>query len=349
MKQNLYMTQLFEAETSTYTYILADQKTKEAVIIDPVLETVDRDEKLLNEMGFKLKYILDTHVHADHVTGAGELRSRTNAKTCVSADAGVDCVDQPLQDGEEVQFGEFRVKAISTPGHTDSCMSYYCEGMIFTGDALMIRSAGRTDFQQGSPEKLYRSITQKLYTLPSETEVYPGHDYRGFTKSSIALEKQHNPRIGVRRTQDEFVKIMNELKLANPKKIHEAVPANLLCGRKKDQKVFHPQMVDGVPEITVEDLQRHAKQVRIIDVRRDEEFNNELGHIQGAELITLGADLMKLFSSTKKDEEIVFVCRSGARSANATAMAKEAGFTSVVNMQGGMIRWNEAGFPVERK
>lgn len=353
MRSDIVFHQLFEAESSTYTYIIADKKSKEAAIVDPVLETVDRDLKLIEELGLRLMYVLDTHIHADHVTGAGEIRKRTQAKTAVSVDAGVQCVDIPLEDGQELLLGDKKIKVIATPGHTNTCMTYAFEGMVFTGDALLIRGCGRTDFQQGSSEKLYESVHEKLFKLPSDTIVYPGHDYRGHTSSTIGLEKQFNPRLGESQSKDDFKKLMSELKLANPKKIHEAVPANLACGKPKDARTLRPQVVDGVPEITCEDVFLHSPdiesgKIRIIDVRRPDEFNAELGHIKGAELITLGPDLMSFLENGDRSEEIVFVCRSGGRSGSATSESIKLGYKFTINMAGGMIRWNERKQPVER-
>ena len=224
--------QLFDNESSTYTYLLADEKTFDAVLIDSVAEHLERDLKLLHELGLRLKYVLDTHVHADHVTAAGEIRARTGALSGVAAASGVECADLPLKDGDVLEFGAHQLKVIATPGHTEGCLSYYCEGKLFTGDALLIRGCGRTDFQQGSSARLYASVTRKLFTLPPETEVYPGHDYKGFTKSTIAQEMAYNPRLGGGKTEAEFVKLMSEIKLAQPKKILEAVPANLKCGAR---------------------------------------------------------------------------------------------------------------------
>lgn len=158
MKNEIIFRQMFEPETSTYTYLLADPETKEAVLIDTVLETVDRDMKLMSELGLKLKYILDTHIHADHITGSGELRKLTNAKSAVSQSANVDCVDIPLDNEQELQFGNYKITALATPGHTNSCMSFYCDGKVFTGDALLIRGTGRTDFQMGSSSALFDSV-----------------------------------------------------------------------------------------------------------------------------------------------------------------------------------------------
>jgi glyoxylase-like metal-dependent hydrolase (beta-lactamase superfamily II) len=230
MPQTLFY-QLFEPETSTYTYIVADPVSKEGVIIDPVLENCERDLKLIGELGINLKYVLDTHIHADHITGAGKIRSLTKAQTAVSKGAKVDCVDISLQDQQTLQFGNLTLKALATPGHTDSCMSFLINDKVFTGDCLMIRSAGRTDFQQGSSDRLYESVHQKLFTLPDHFEIYPAHDYKGHTKSTIIQEKLFNPRLKLANSKETFSKIMSELNLAEPKKINEAVPANLQCGR----------------------------------------------------------------------------------------------------------------------
>ncbi len=235
MNRNLIFQQLFEPQSSTYTYLLADKHTKEAVIIDSVLEAVDRDLKLVDELDLKLKFVLDTHVHADHVTGAGAIRSRLGVKTAVAKNANVPCVDVKLQESDEIKFGEFAIKVLETPGHTDASLSFYCEGMIFTGDALLIRGCGRTDFQSGSANTLYESVTKKLFSLPPDTIVYPAHDYRGFTSSSIEAEIKNNPRLGQGKSKEQFVEIMANLKLAYPKQIDRAVPANLSCGVVKDQ------------------------------------------------------------------------------------------------------------------
>ena len=222
--------QLFDLESSTYTYVLGDEKTKNSIIIDPVLEQKERDLGLLSELGLQLKYIFETHVHADHVTSAGELRKATGAKICAGASTNLECADFLLKDNEDLDLDSLKIRTILTPGHTDGCTSYYIDGMVFTGDALMIRGCGRTDFQQGSPETLFESVREKLFSLPNETLVYPGHDYKGRTCSSIAEEKAHNPRLKLNNTQEQFAEIMNNLNLPNPKQIDRAVPANLKCG-----------------------------------------------------------------------------------------------------------------------
>lgn len=226
--------QLFDPSTSTYTYLLGDEVSRHAIIIDPVFENVDRDLKLLEELGLTLIYVFDTHVHADHVTGSGLLRDRTGAKTVVGAAAEVACVDVGIQNGERIRFGDYEIEARSTPGHTDGCTSFIVDAdgqhMAFTGDSLLIRGCGRTDFQQGSARKLYRSVHSQLYSLPDNTLVYPGHDYNGHTKSSVAEERTHNPRLHEAVSEGQFLAIMDALKLANPRLIDIAVPANQACG-----------------------------------------------------------------------------------------------------------------------
>ncbi len=221
--------QLFDHETYTYTYLLADEASREAVIIDPVKEQLARDLKLINELGLKLRYALDTHVHADHITSAGDLREATGCETGVGIGGDVACADHALKDSDEIHFGRHTLRVMTTPGHTDSCLSFHVDNRVFSGDALFIRGTGRTDFQQGDAGLLYDSISNKLFTLPDDTVVYPGHDYRGNTVTTIAEEKQFNPRMN--RSRDAFIEMMAALDLPDPKKIMEAVPANLACGQ----------------------------------------------------------------------------------------------------------------------
>jgi sulfur dioxygenase len=222
--------QMLDAETSTYTYLIADTVSKEAVLVDSVREQVERDLKQLQELGLTLKYCLETHIHADHVTGTAKLREITGCQGIVPENAQVICADRHLADGETLDLGTVPIKAIATPGHTDSHLAYLVNNShILTGDALFIRGCGRTDFQSGDAGTLFDSVTEKLFTLPDNTLVYPGHDYRGLTVSTIAEEKQYNPRFaGRNRTQ--FIEFMNSLNLPDPKKIMEAVPANERCG-----------------------------------------------------------------------------------------------------------------------
>lgn len=227
--------QLFDRDTCTYTYILADEETRQAVLIDSVVELVERDLQLLSELDLKLEFALDTHIHADHVTGAGILREKTGCKTGVSAHAGVECADLRVTDGDRFEFGNYALVARETPGHTDTCVTYVLadESMAFTGDTLFVRGCGRTDFQSGDAEQLYRSVHGKIFTLPESCAIYPGHDYKGRTRSSVAEEKEHNPRLGGGKTVVQFKEIMDNLNLAPPGRIDVAVPGNLACGQKR--------------------------------------------------------------------------------------------------------------------
>ena len=228
--------QLFDANTSTYTYLLWDEESRETALIDSVIEQADRDEKIITELGLNLTWLLETHIHADHITASGELRRRKpqTAKVALHKASGSSCADRLLQDGDEIRLGNQVIKVLYTPGHTDTDVSYLIDGAVFTGDALLIHGSGRTDFQSGDAATGYDSITGKLFTLPDETKVYPGHDYKGQTVSTIGEEKQFNPRIGGGRSREEYIAIMNGLKLAKPARIEEAVPGNMACGLKDE-------------------------------------------------------------------------------------------------------------------
>ncbi|XP_014842338.1 PREDICTED: persulfide dioxygenase ETHE1, mitochondrial-like [Poecilia mexicana] len=222
--------QLFESESSTYTYLLADRNTKEAVIIDPVKETVDRDVKFVKELGLNLKIAVNTHCHADHVTGTGLMKKQIEGlKSAISKHSGASA-DIQLSEGDNITFGKHCLIVRETPGHTDGCITLVLgdKSMAFTGDALLIRGCGRTDFQQGSPERLYKSIHEVVFQLPEDCLLYPAHDYKGQTVTTVGEERKYNPRLT--KKLEEFVKIMDNLNLPKPKKIDIAVPANLLCG-----------------------------------------------------------------------------------------------------------------------
>lgn len=222
--------QLFDDASSTCTYLLACEKSSEAVLIDPVLKRVDEYLMLLDELALKLEYVLDTHVHADHVTGAGLLRKKTGCNTGISVHAGIGCADLLLREGATIHVGSLTIRVLETPGHTPTCLSYVCEDMAFTGDTLLIDGCGRTDFQNGDAGQLHDSISQKLFTLPNVTVVYPGHDYHGQKSTTIGEQKRNNPRLKLDR--GAFIHFMAELKLPMPKHIQEAVPANLACGQQ---------------------------------------------------------------------------------------------------------------------
>ena len=221
--------QLFDRETSTYTYLLADQAAGEAVIIDPVDTQLERDMQLIRELGLGLSYAFDTHVHADHITATGSLRDRLGCITGISKHGHVACAELQLAEADQFRFGRYTITVLETPGHTDGCLSFVCESRVMTGDALLIRGCGRTDFQQGDADTLYDSISSKLFTMPDDTLVYPAHDYTGMTCTTIGEEKRWNPRMNLAR--DAFIRFMQQRDMVDPKRIHKAVPANLACGK----------------------------------------------------------------------------------------------------------------------
>ncbi|MFK4050476.1 MBL fold metallo-hydrolase [Acinetobacter venetianus] len=223
--------QFFEKESSTYTYLIASEQTHEAVLIDPVASEIESYAEKLNEHNLTLVYSLDTHVHADHVTAANLLREKYGCKTVLHRHSGVACGDIFITDRSAIRVGEILIEARYTPGHTNACTSYVVDGMVFTGDALLIDGCGRTDFQEGSAETLYDSIHQQIFTLADETIVYPGHDYKGRLSSTVGHERLHNARLGQGKSKQDFVQIMTNLDLPYPKKIDIALPANKACGQ----------------------------------------------------------------------------------------------------------------------
>jgi glyoxylase-like metal-dependent hydrolase (beta-lactamase superfamily II) len=229
--------QLFEAESSTYTYFIADLQSRHALFIDPVATEIETYLALLKTHGCKLTYSLETHVHADHITGSGLLRQRTGAKTGVGSQCGAQCADLQLEDGAVLQLGKQRIHVIATPGHTPGSLSYLWNGRLFSGDTLLINGCGRTDFQGGDAGTLYDSITQRLFTLPGETLVYPGHDYHGRMVSCIAQERDINPRLAG-KTRAEFIRILANLNLPQPRLIDIAVPSNRMCGIPDEEEAL---------------------------------------------------------------------------------------------------------------
>ena len=220
--------QLFDAESSTYTYLVGDEVSRQAVLIDPVLEQVDRDLRLVDELELQLTHVFDTHVHADHVTASGALRERTGC-TVVAGVGGAACANVQALHGDAVHVGPLVFQVLATPGHTDDSVSYLLGDRVFTGDALLVRGNGRTDFQNGSAGQLYDSLTRVLFALPDATRVYPAHDYQGFTMTTVAEEKRHHPRL-TGRSREEFIHLMENLHLPTPRKMAIAVPANRACG-----------------------------------------------------------------------------------------------------------------------
>lgn len=352
----LIFRQLFDPQSSTYSYLLGDRATGDAILIDPVFEQAARDAALIKELGLKLITTLDTHVHADHVTGAWLLKKRLGGKIAVSAASGAEGADMRLADGDRIGFGGRHVTALATPGHTDGCMSFVLdnESMAFTGDALLIRGCGRTDFQQGSAHKLYLSIKTRIFTLPDDCLLWPAHDYRGLTATSVAEEKAHNPRLGGNISEADFSGYMQNLSLPHPRQIDVAVPANMVCGRPADEMhaTDDPGWAPltftfaGFWEIDPAWVEEHAAELQIVDVRDEDEFTGPLGHIEGARLLPLGS-LAKRAGELLKDHPVVTVCRAGARSAQAADILKKAGFGKVANMAGGMLRWRAQNLPAQ--
>ncbi len=356
----LIFRQLFDPQSSTYTYLLGDEASGEAVLIDPVFEQVRRDAALIDELGLKLLATLETHVHADHVTGAWLMKQRTGSKIMVARASGADGADRYLVQDDVIAFGGRRLLVRATPGHTGGCLTYVLDdsSMAFTGDCLLIRGSGRTDFQEGDPAAMYRSVREQIFALPADCLLYPAHDYRGLTVTSVAEERRFNPRLGGDIAVGDFAGYMKNLRLAHPRLLDVAVPANLRCGQPEiaegerfeigaDPK-WAPLRYSfaGVWEIDPHGLEELQGPVQILDVRETEEFTGPLGHIAGAVLIPLG-ELTARVDELRRDRPIVAVCRAGSRSAQATAILQQAKFGEIANLNGGMLRWRAEGHPVE--
>jgi len=357
--------QLFDAETWTYTYLIADTVSKEAAFIDPVNTHIDEYMALLEKHGLTLKYSFETHVHADHITASGLLRQRTGAQTCVSHLGGAQLADVQLKDGDVFMLGDKeQIKAIATPGHTPGCTSYLWRDRVFTGDSLFIAGCGRTDFQGGSAESLYDSITQRLFTLPDDTLVYPGHDYQQRWVSNIMQERTTNPRLAG-KTREQFIEIMNNLNLPKPRLIDESVPANRYCGLDENERLdavsqrAEARVVTG--EITVKDMvmaaQQHITEINvdkskqliaegnivIIDTREESEY--AAGHLDQSILLPRGVLEFKIGNVPEladKSKAVLIYCRSGNRSALAAATMQQLGYTNVLSMVGGYEAWQKS-------
>jgi glyoxylase-like metal-dependent hydrolase (beta-lactamase superfamily II)/rhodanese-related sulfurtransferase len=357
----LVFRQLFDPTSSTYTYLLADPQSSEAVIIDSVFEQERRDVALLRELGLTLVATLDTHVHADHVTAAWQLKQRCGSQILLSAAAGAVNPDRLLQHGDRIDFGGRQLEARATPGHTAGCMTFVLDdwSMAFTGDSLLIRGCGRTDFQQGSPGRLYHSVREQILSLPPQCLLYPGHDYRGLTVTSVAEELRYNPRLGGDSNETDFAGYMNNLGLPHPRLMDIAVPANLRCGQPEAGAAPSHDMdwapltcaFSGIWEIQAPALAErlaHADEgeIVVLDVREPQEFTDALGHIAGARLLPL-SQLLAHAAEFDREHPIVTVCRSGARSAQATVLLQKAGLKKVANLAGGMLRWRAEALPVE--
>ena len=347
--------QLAHPPSSTYSYLLADTASGLALLIDPVFEQTALYAALLAELDLRLMWTLETHVHADHVTGAWLLKQRLGSRIALSMESGAEGADRYLGSGDRITFGSRRLDVLATPGHTSGCVTYVLDdrSMAFTGDCMLIRGTGRTDFQEGDAHALYRSVHDRIFTLPPNCLLYPAHDYRGLTVTSVDEERRFNPRLGGATGEDDFVGYMNNLGLPHPKQIDVAVPANLQCGRPESgedrgiEQHWAPLTYTfaGIHEIQPAVLEENLAKVQVLDVREQEEFVGPLGHIRDAKLIPLG-QLAERAGELARDRPVATVCRSGARSAQAVVMLHGLGFNQAANLVGGMLRWRADGHPV---
>ena len=339
--------QLFDSVSGTYSYLLASRRGGEALIIDPVLEKVERYLQLVRELDLKLVKAVDTHLHADHITGLGALRDRTRCITVMGEQTKADVVSMRLGDGDRLTIEGLALEAIYTPGHTDDSYSFSMPDRVFTGDTLLIRGTGRTDFQNGDARQQYDSIFGRLMKLPETTLVYPAHDYKGDTVSTIAEERAFNPRLQV-RSVDEYVALMNSLNLPNPKMMDVAVPANQHVGFSQDEIARHGWSLSASEAISA--LGR--PDVALVDFREPGERERS-GVIPGSlhvpypalpENLGAGGILSELAKSTGK--QILFYCAFGERSAMAVEAAHDAGLASARHIQGGIDAWKKASGPL---
>ena len=348
----LLFRQLFDADTGTFTYLLADAASRQGVLIDPVFDQHPRDRSLVRELGIELVASIDTHAHADHVTGSWLMHEATGCLIGLAAAVGAEHVSLPLQHHDRIVFGERWLEVRSTPGHTNGCLTYVLDdqSLAFTGDALLVRGCGRCDFQQGNAHTLWASITGQILTLPDACLLYPGHDYAGRTMSSVVEEKAFNARLGGAATERDFVGHMTHMRLPHPGKIAEALPGNLRSGTPRDVRTdasWAPlvRSYAGLPEVPPAWVAEHHQQLTLIDVRTAEEFNGPDGRLDGSLLIPL-ADLESRASEIPRDRPVVVLCHSGSRSALATQQLLRAGHPQVANLHGGLSRWAAEGYPL---
>lgn len=339
--------QLFDSVSSTYTYLLASRRGGEALIIDPVIEKVERYLQLINELDLKLVKAVDTHLHADHITGLGALRDRTHCITVMGEMSKADVVSMRLADGDKLTIEGVALDALYTPGHTDDSYSFLMNDRVFTGDTLLIRGTGRTDFQNGDARAQYDSIFNRLLKLPDETLVYPAHDYKGDTVSTIGEEKAFNPRLQV-KSIDEYVALMNSLNLPNPKMMDVAVPANMRVGFAQEaiaQRGWAVSAADaigliGQPDIVLVDLRETAER----------EKNGVIPGSLHAPYPDLAANVRPggMLHALATGKRLLFFCAFGERSAMAVQAAQDAGIASARHIHGGLDAWKKANGPLGR-
>lgn len=344
--------QLFDPASNTYTYVLFDETSREALMIDPVGEQIERDLVVLREYGLKLLWTVETHAHADHITSAGLLAEYTGARTAAPDGCGILTAAVQLRDGDELTFGNQKIRALLTPGHTAGSMSYAWEAPggrhVFTGDTLLIQGCGRTDFQSGSAEEMYHSLTQVLFSLPDDTVVWPGHDYHGRTQSTIGIEKRTNPRVAG-KTLEEFVATMQGLDLPRPRRMDEAVPANLTSGLRHDAgggALLHPRPAAGYagdisPQLAWQWAQ--TGEAVLVDVRTDAE-REWVGFVPGAVPLAWKQwpgmatnpefDAGLRHASANGEKKLMLLCRSGVRSVAGSKRATELGIEAYNILEG---------------
>jgi glyoxylase-like metal-dependent hydrolase (beta-lactamase superfamily II)/rhodanese-related sulfurtransferase len=341
--------QLFDSVSGTYSYLLASRAGGEALIIDPVLEKVDRYLQLVRELDLKLVKAVDTHLHADHITGLGALRDRTHCITVMGENTKADVVSMRLADGDKLAIEGVSLDVLYTPGHTDDSYSFLMNDRVFTGDTLLIRGTGRTDFQNGDARAQYDSLFGKLLRLPDETMVFPAHDYKGDTVSTIGEEKRYNPRLQV-KSVDDYVKLMASLNLPNPKMMDVAVPSNMKVGLQQQAIAARGWALTAPQAIAL----TGASGAAFIDLREASEclkhgsiaaaLHAPYGDLQNN--IRAGGLLHEL--AKRGDKRIVFYCAYGERSAMAVQAAQDAGLITAVHIEGGIDAWKKAGGPLVR-
>jgi len=341
--------QLFDQVSATYTYLLASRPGGEALIIDPVLEKVDRYIQLVNELDLKLVKAIDTHLHADHVSGIGALRDRTYCVTVMGEQSKADVVSMRVADGDKLRIEGLSLDVLYTPGHTDDSYCFRLGDRVFTGDTLLIRGTGRTDFQNGDPRAQYESIFNKLLRLPDETLVFPAHDYKGETVSTIAEERRFNPRLQV-KSVEQYVEVMNGLNLPNPKMMDVAVPANMRVGLAQEEIARRGWALPAADAVNLVG----RPDVALVDLREARERDKHgvipgSLHVPYAEVaanVRPGGMLGELARTTGR--RVVFYCAFGERSAMAVQLAQEAGLATACHIQGGMDAWKKIGGPLGR-
>ena len=350
--RSLLFRQLFDADTGTFTYLLADVATRQGVLIDPVFEQHPRDLSLISELAIDLVASLDTHAHADHVTGSWLMYAATGCAIGLAATIGAENVTLPLRHGDRVSFGQRWLEVRSTPGHTDGCLTFVLDdqSLAFSGDALLVRGCGRCDFQQGDAHNLWASIHEQILSLPDGCLLYPGHDYTGRNVTSVVEEKAFNARLGGAATERDFVGHMQNMKLPHPGRIAEALPGNMRSGRPRQQQNGQnwapvSRSYAGLPELSPAWVAAHLGELTILDVRSLDEVEGPEGRIDGALAIPL-PELEGRRDEIPSGRPLVVVCHSGSRSALATQQLLKAGRTQVANLRGGLSRWADEGYPL---